>query len=294
MCGNHAADGSPIDHHHGHAPRVFRPTPLPRSRRAFLGDVGKGTVALAVFTPVIAACSSGSDGSAVATADPTAAPVATETPAAEADADAGASTEEATPSGDELRWARANLGFVSAYVLARGNSAAIVDTGVDGSAAAIGQSLGSLGLNYSDVDHVILTHNHADHAGSIGAVVAEAVNATVYAGEADLGAIDQNPITGLRGGEDVFGFEMIATPGHTAGHMCVIDHAAGLLVAGDAIFSEAGGVIEGPERFFADVEESRESIKKLADLSFNTLLFGHGEPIEDRADSAVAALAASF
>ena len=87
---------------------------------------------------------------------------------------------------------------------------------------------------------------------------------------------------------------MIATPGHTAGHMCVIDHAAGLLVAGDAIFSEAGGVIEGPERFFADVDQSRETIKMLASLSFNTLLFGHGEPIEDRADTAVAALAASF
>ncbi len=240
---------------------------------------------MAVFAPLIAACSS-SDPSDVVTADDSTSPAPTKAPAADADA--------AVSSGDELRWARANLGFVSAYVLARGNSAAIVDTGVDGSAAAIGQSLGSLGLNYSDVEHVILTHNHADHAGSIGAVVAEAINATVYAGEADLGGIDQNPITGLRGGEDVFGFEMIATPGHTAGHMCVIDHSAGLLVAGDAIFGEAGGVIEGPERFFADVDQSRESIKRLAELSFNTLLFGHGEPIEDRADSAVAALAATL
>jgi glyoxylase-like metal-dependent hydrolase (beta-lactamase superfamily II) len=300
MCGNHAADGSPIDHHHGHAPRVFRPTPLPRSRRAFLGDVGKGTLAMAVVTPLIAACSSSSDGGAVATAAsesteprPTVGPEsgASDVPDTE---DEALSDATAAPEGAELRWARANLGFVSAYVLARGNSAAIVDTGVEGSASAIGSSLNSLGLNYSDVDHVILTHNHADHAGSIDAVVAEAVNATVYAGEADLGGISQSPITGLRGGEDVFGFEMIATPGHTAGHMCVIDHGAGLLVAGDAIFSEAGGVIEGPERFFADVDQSRESIKMLASLSFNTLLFGHGEPIEDRADTAVAALAASF
>lgn len=302
MCGNHAADGSPIDHHHGHAPRVFRPTPLPRSRRAFLGDVGKGTLAMAVVTPLIAACSS-SDGGAVATAAPTAAP-ATDTARPTVGPESGASdvpdaaddsfTDSASSDAAELRWARANLGFVSAYVLARGNSAAIVDTGVEGSASAIGGTLNSLGLNYSDVEHVILTHNHADHAGSIEAVVAEAVNATVYAGEADLGGISQSPITGLRGGEDVFGFEMISTPGHTAGHMCVIDHAAGLLVAGDAIFSEAGGVIEGPERFFADVDESRETIKKLAALSYNTLLFGHGEPIEDRADTAVAALAASF
>lgn len=259
---------------------------------------------MAVVTPLIAACSS-SDGGSVATAAPTAAPDLSATPRPTVGPESGASDvpdaaddalsdASASPSGAELRWARANLGFVSAYVLARGNSAAIVDTGVEGSASAIGATLNSLGLNYSDVDHVILTHNHADHAGSIGEVVAEAVNATVYAGEADLSGISQGAITGLRGGEDVFGFEMISTPGHTDGHMCVIDHAAGLLVAGDAIFGEAGGVIEGPERFFSDVDESRESIKKLAQLSFNTLLFGHGEPIEDRADTAVAALAGSF
>ena len=57
---------------------------------------------------------------------------------------------------------------------------------------------------------------------------------------------------------------------------------------------DAGGVVEGPERFFSDVPESRRSIEKLAQLTFNTLLFGHGEPIEDRADTAVAALAASL
>ena len=87
---------------------------------------------------------------------------------------------------------------------------------------------------------------------------------------------------------------MLATPGHTAGHIAVIDHQAGLLVAGDAIFTEAGAAIEGPERFFADVPRSRDSIRSLAALSFNTLLVGHGDPIEVGADQAVAALAASL
>ena len=65
-------------------------------------------------------------------------------------------------------------------------------------------------------------------------------------------------------------------------------------MAGDAIFTEAGGVVEGPERFFDDIPQSRETIKAMADLTFNTLLVGHGEPIEQAADTAVAALAASF
>lgn len=267
---------------------------------------------MAVVTPAaVAACSSDAEDSVTstvvdaeptdapaATAEPTTAPTSpTAAPTAAPTADAATPTPaaETNEGADEgaLVWARANLGFVSAYVLARGNTAAIVDTGVAGSADAIGQTLGTLGLNYSDVAHVILTHNHGDHAGSIGEVLAQAVNATAYAGEADLGSIPGD-ISGLVGGEDIFGFEMLPTPGHTAGHMAVIDHQAGVLVAGDAIFSEAGGVIEGPERFFADVPQSRDSIRAMAALTFNTLLVGHGEPIEQAADSAVAALAASF
>ena len=307
MCGTHSHDGTPIGHHHGPKKRIFHPRPSAGSRRAFLGNLGKGTLAMAVVTPALVACSS--DGTTATLSSPTSVPEATAiaptaapttapttAPATESAADQS-SSETATDSGGEstetLRWARSQLGFVSAYVLARGNTAAIVDTGVAGSATAIGQTLNELGLNYSDVAHVILTHNHGDHAGSIDAVLAEAINATAYAGEADLGPLPGN-IVGLAGGEDIFGFEMLATPGHTPGHMAVIDHQAGVLVAGDAIFSEAGGVVEGPERFFDDIPQSRDSIKAMAALTFNTLLVGHGDPIEANADSAVAALAASL
>ena len=260
---------------------------------------------MAVVTPaVLAACSSSSDSSAAAPSaavDLTVAPTAAAEGAPTVEAQSATPADEPTaivaPADDDetksLVWARAELGFVSAYVLARGNTAAIVDTGVAGSADAIGATLGTLGLNYSDVAHVILTHNHGDHAGSIGEVLAQAVNATAYAGEADLGSIPGD-ISGLVGGEDIFGFEMLPTPGHTLGHMAVIDHQAGLLVAGDAIFTEDGGVVEGPERFFNDVAQSRDSIRAMAALTFNTLLVGHGAPIEQGADSAVAALAASF
>ena len=248
---------------------------------------------MAVFAPaVLAAC--GSDGTTTAASSSTtttaAGPAATTTSTAP---DAAPETTTGA-AGDDLRWGRTNLGFVSAYVLARGNRAAIVDTGTEGSADAIGRTLQTLGLTYNDVDHLILTHRHGDHAGSTGAVMEQAVNATVYAGEADLSGIDYDTITGLTGGEDIFGFEALSTPGHTDGHMAVIDHAAGLLVAGDAIFIDGTDVVEGPERFFTDVAQSRDTIRELAQLSFNTLLVGHGEPIEDGADAALAALAASL
>lgn len=307
MCGNHQHGND--DHSHDPKRPIFRPRlQLPssvrtRSRRAFLGEVGRGTMAMAVVTPLAVACSSSDDAATTSSAADDQSAGGADTTAG-TDADSGetsttaASADDATSDGgagtEPIRWARANLGFVSAYVLARGNSAAIVDTGVSGSADAIGATLAELGLNYDDVDHVILTHHHGDHAGSIAEVVSRAPGAAVYAGEADLGQITGDSIVGLTGGEDVFGLEMLPTPGHTEGHMAVIDHTAGLLVAGDAIFTEDGGVIEGPERFFDDIPTSHETIRALAELSFNTLLVGHGEPIEAAADTAVAALAASL
>ncbi len=288
-----------------------RPVPLSaasrQTRRHFLGDFGKRSLAIAVLSPaVLAACgsdSSSSDGSASGNSESGSTTEPTSSTTTAATDDSGESeapaNEETGETGDgaatqELRWARAELDFVSAYVLARGNSAAIIDTGVSGSADAIGQSLADLGLNYSNVDHVVLTHHHGDHAGSIAAVMEQAVNATVYAGEADLDSISFDTITGLVGGEDIFGFEALATPGHTAGHMAVIDHEVGLLVAGDAIFTNGGAAAEGPERFFDDVELSRDSIREMAALSFNTLLVGHGDPIEGGADAVVAELADSL
>lgn len=297
-------------HHHHRAPDrhasgpgvglVVRPLPRLRSRRAFLGDLGGGALALAVLTPVaIAACSDGEpvDGADAipSTIDGSADEQTTSTGGSgeSGDGDESAATDSAAAGTSDLRWARVNLGFVSAYVVARGNRAAIVDTGTAGSAESIGQSLTDLGLTYDDVESVILTHNHGDHIGSIGDVLAMAVNATAYAGEPDIGGIDGD-ITGLVGGEDVFGLEIVATPGHTPGSMSAIDHGTGLLIAGDALTVASGQAAEPPAEFTADAEGARDSIRALAALTFNTLLVGHGDPIESAADQSVAALAASF
>ena len=67
-----------------------------------------------------------------------------------------------------LAWSRVDLGFVSAYVLVRGNEAAVVDTGVGGSADQIGAVLDDAGPGWAGVRHVVLTHKHPDHAGSAG------------------------------------------------------------------------------------------------------------------------------
>jgi glyoxylase-like metal-dependent hydrolase (beta-lactamase superfamily II) len=57
------------------------------------------------------------------------------------------------------------LEIVSAYVLAGGGQAAVVDTGTDGSADDIEAVLAGLDFGWGDVSHVIVTHRHPDHVG---------------------------------------------------------------------------------------------------------------------------------
>ena len=130
---------------------------------------------------------------------------------------------------------------MSAYILVRGAEAAIVDTGVGGSADAIETSLAGTGLDWSAVGHLILTHHHGDHVGSAADVLERAADAVGYAGQEDIGSISvPRPLTAVGDGEQVFGLTIVTTPGHTAGSISVLDPLGGLLVAGDALLTSAG------------------------------------------------------
>jgi glyoxylase-like metal-dependent hydrolase (beta-lactamase superfamily II) len=261
-------------------------------RRAFLADLGKGAFAIAVVG--FAGCSP--------TGQQTRPP---SSPGGEPPSVGGSGASPSlsgqfqppgsSPAGGGVEWTRVNLGFVSAYVLARSGEAAVVDTGVARSADAIESSLAGIGLGWDAVGHVILTHRHPDHAGSAADVLNRASGATGYAGAADIPAITvPRSLTAVADGDKVFDLTIVATPGHTAGHVCVLDPVAKLLVAGDALNNRTGTLAGSSPQNTDDPEAAKASVVKLAKLSFDTALFGHGEPIEGRASEKVAQLAASL
>jgi glyoxylase-like metal-dependent hydrolase (beta-lactamase superfamily II) len=261
------------------------------TRRSFLIHAGRGTIALAVLS--VAGCGptasslsvpSSQSSEPAPSADPSAAPSAT----------AGRASSAPPSTAGGLTWERANLGFVSAYVLVRAGEAAIVDTGTAGSAERIGAALVAAGVDWPQVAHVILTHKHGDHVGSIAGVLQEAADAAVYAGQADIPAIDSpKPITAVADGEMVFGLRIVATPGHTAGHIAVLDEAGGILVAGDALGTSGGTLAGSNPSFTEDAAAAKASVVKMGALTFETLLVGHGEPILEGASAQVAALGAA-
>ena len=117
-------------------------------------------------------------------------------------------------------------GFVSAYVVVRGNEAAIVDTGVSGSAQRIGEVVQEAGLGWEAIRHLILTHHHSDHAGASPTSWPRPSGATVWAGAADIPSIrSPREIIPAEDGAEIFGLRVVATPGHTLGHISVYRRA---------------------------------------------------------------------
>jgi len=229
------------------------------TRRTAIADLGKAGLAVMVFG--VAACSSEPITATTQVVDP----------------------ESAT------EWERVVLGNVSAYILYRDGEAALVDTGNPGSEQAIEASLTDVGLGWDSVGHVILTHNHGDHIGSLGAVVAAAPDAQYYAGVPDAPAMTAfvTPMP-IFDGDKVFDLNVIETPGHTAGHTSVLDSNARVLVAGDALFNVNGTLSGSLPEFTENATAASSSAKKLAQFQYDVAVFGHGDPILSGASDAVA------
>jgi glyoxylase-like metal-dependent hydrolase (beta-lactamase superfamily II) len=287
----------PHDHHQHESIRLVSAQQMARSsapvhrigRRRFLTELGRNTFAVAILGGSAVACSnSGSDG---VTAIP---PESGDRPLSTTGSSVATPSEPAADDRTGLLWSQVSLGSVSAYVLVRGNQAAVVDTGNPGSADQIGETLATLGVTYDDVRHVVLTHRHPDHVGSLSDVLGRASSSVAYAGAADIGEISSsNDIRAVADGDDVFGLQVIETPGHTPGSISLLDVGIGLLIAGDALNGNGDGTaITGPaDRYSSDMPTAEASVVKLTGFDFEAAAFGHGNPVVSGADRLVAELA---
>ena len=269
------------------------------TRRTFLTEVSRGVFAIAILGTGVVACTTTSGDSSTTSGD---VPPSEGTDPATSTTAEETTTSEAAVAGGGVTVQRVTLGGVSAYVLVRDAEAVIVDTGNPGDVDDIEAGLSEVGLNWGHVGNVILTHRHPDHVGSLGPVMENASEASVYAGEADIPDISSpRPLVPVGDGDTVFGLPIIDTPGHTAGSISVFDPIAKVLVVGDAmngagggVPGDAGGVAGANPRFSTDMDQAGESIKKLAELDFDSVYFGHGQPLEGGAAAAVAELAATL
>jgi glyoxylase-like metal-dependent hydrolase (beta-lactamase superfamily II) len=153
------------------------------------------------------------------------------------------------------------FGFVNAFLVEEEDGLTLVDTAIPGSAKAIRAAAAKLGR---PIVRIALTHAHGDHIGSLDALAKALPGVEVSISERDARLLAKNkttdpgepaeakmrgsypgaktePTRTLAAGDRVGSLEVVASPGHTPGHISFLDTRDHTLIAGDA-FSTIGGV----------------------------------------------------
>ena len=216
---------------------------------------------------------------------------------------------------------RIPTGIANAYIIGSPERWVLVDAGTPGNFNNILKSVRRhLGEDSAPLA-IVLTHGHFDHAGSARRL-AEHWGVQIYAHRLEFPFINgttayppPDPTVGgfmaqvvrfvpnmkfdlrphlreLRAGELPFlaGWEVIETPGHTAGHVSLFRRDDRTLLAGDAfttvnqdsmigMLSQKQQVWRPPTYYTTDWGAAWDSVQRLAALEPNALAAGHGNPM---------------
>jgi glyoxylase-like metal-dependent hydrolase (beta-lactamase superfamily II) len=156
-----------------------------------------------------------------------------------------------------------------------------------------------------------LTHVHPDHQGASHAIC-EKLGIPLWCGQDDVPAMEipgavaapgvpwliaryqerfwigpPHPVArALREGDEVAGFRVLETPGHTRGHVSFWRESDRVLIVGDVLgnmhfITGVPGLHTPPDMATPDPARNRESARRLAALQPTLACFGHGAPLRD-------------
>jgi glyoxylase-like metal-dependent hydrolase (beta-lactamase superfamily II) len=206
------------------------------------------------------------------------------------------------------------LHFVNAFLVREDDGFTLVDTTTGGAADALIAAAQHAG---APIRRIALTHGHGDHVGSLDAlkerlgdtveVLMPELDARIHAGEKVVAGklpgswpkLQTVPDVRLAAGDRVGSLEVVASPGHSPGHVAYIDTRDRALIAGD-VFTAYGSVAVSSHFFLRfplaamatwDKAKDLESARALRALDPAVLVVGHGPAVRDPGaamDSAIA------
>ena len=217
--------------------------------------------------------------------------------------------------------------YVNFYVIDEGGHLTLIDAGLAGYAPQVPDLLRSLGRSWTDVEAVVLTHTHTDHLGLVRDAAAAGARIFVPAGERKIltgtakaprpkgaakvltsadaikmvahlmrnGAAKQPAVDEAEAYADDAVLDVpgkpraIATPGHSPDHHSLWLEERALLFSGDALVTRGLSRRRGPQLMTlnVDAERARRSLERLASISADVMLPGHGKPWRDGVSAAV-------
>ena len=206
------------------------------------------------------------------------------------------------------------LRFVWVHLL-EGDVPTLIDTGMPGSRPAIARALATIGRSIDEIGRIVCTHAHPDPAGGARELTRKSVDILMQ--PADIAAISAGAIATVsrpsRAGllayatptparldpiEDhtvlpvTGGLRVVHTPGHTPGSICLYAERDRILFVGDALQVTRGRLDFANTIASTDIATARRSVRRLARLDVDTIVFSHYEPWRRHANEALAELAA--
>jgi glyoxylase-like metal-dependent hydrolase (beta-lactamase superfamily II) len=183
-----------------------------------------------------------------------------------------------------------------AYIIL-GKEIILIDTGLSFAGKRILKELASMNIKPEDIKHILLTHYDLDHIGN-AAMLERLTGAKLWASKVDrpyiLGEIHRpgfkkflpyifrvkkpKNITPYIQDENVEDVEIISSPGHTPGHVCLIFED--VLFAGDLVENSKGSLVPYPSGWNWNTPILKDSIKKLTDYPFKWICPAHGKPVQ--------------
>jgi glyoxylase-like metal-dependent hydrolase (beta-lactamase superfamily II) len=167
---------------------------------------------------------------------------------------------------------------VRCFLVADAAGIVLIDTGMPSTPELISAVLSESGAAWSDVTDVVLTHAHPDHVGGLPQVRDLAPGATVWGSSLDG---FEGAFRDLVGTQSVRGLTVLATPGHTPGHVSLLAADLGTLFVGDLVGTMHGTLVRAPAAFTSDADRAEESLRSLAGLDVSRIVFSHGAEVDD-------------
>jgi glyoxylase-like metal-dependent hydrolase (beta-lactamase superfamily II) len=190
------------------------------------------------------------------------------------------------------------VGHDSNVYLIEDEYVALIDAGTGRLSKLLIDEIRNCGIDPKNIEFLINTHCHFDHAGGDRSLV-DVASCRVFIHETEKPVLEEGndaiscallfgehlpPVKverGLREGEvlelGALALRVLHTPGHTVGSICLYDPEHLILFSGDTVFADGVGRTDLPT---GSESLLLESLKRLSRLPVKRLYPGHGAPNE--------------